>query len=83
MAFLALVPLDVPEDGPTMNKFDDVRLGVAALLARQAEQPSAYDPAARSGDGLGACRRLRSRARLYFTAQLVRRDWWRRRSTPT
>lgn len=61
-----------------MNKFDDVRLDIGALLAEQDQRPAVYDPAARSGDGLGRTGRLKSRARLGLTNQLVRRGWWRR-----
>jgi len=61
-----------------VNRYDDVRLDVAALLKQQEATLVGPDPAARSGDGLGALGRLGRRARLYLLGALVRLGWHRR-----
>ena len=61
-----------------MNRYDDVRPDVPALLAAQAAALPPPDPAARSGDGLGMTGRLASLARLYGLGLLVRLGLHRR-----
>lgn len=61
-----------------VNRYDDVRLDVAALLKQQDASLAAPDPAARSGDGLGALDRLAGLARLYALGALVKLGWHRR-----
>ena len=48
-----------------MNLYDDFQPDVPLLLKQQDAKLSPPDPAARSGDGLGALGALRSRMRLY------------------
>lgn len=55
-----------------MNRYDDVRFDVPALLDAQDRTLRPPDPAARSGDDLGGPGRLASRARLYALGLLVR-----------
>jgi 2-polyprenyl-3-methyl-5-hydroxy-6-metoxy-1,4-benzoquinol methylase len=61
-----------------VNLYDDVRLDVAALLARQDLTLSPPDPAARSGDGLGVAGRLASLIQLYALGALVKLGLHRR-----
>ena len=61
-----------------VNRYDDVRLDVAALLKQQDASLPGPDSAARSGDGLGAFGRLASLARLYALGALVKMGWHRR-----
>jgi SAM-dependent methyltransferase len=61
-----------------VNRYDDVRPDVPALLASQAATVRASDPAARSADGLGVGGRLASLARLYGLGLLVRTGLHRR-----
>jgi 2-polyprenyl-3-methyl-5-hydroxy-6-metoxy-1,4-benzoquinol methylase len=61
-----------------VNRYDDVRLDVAALLKQQDASLSPPDPRARSGDGLGRAGRLASLARLYALGALVKTGWHRR-----
>ena len=61
-----------------VNHYDDVRLDVAALLKQQDASLPVPDPAARSGDGLGALDRLAGLARLYALGALVKLGWHRR-----
>ena len=61
-----------------VNRYDDVRLDVAALLKEQDATLSPADPSARSGDGLGPLGRLGSLARLYALGALVKLGWHRR-----
>jgi len=51
-----------------MNRYDDVRLDIPALLKDQDATLAPWDSRARSGDGLGVLARLRSRPRLAYTA---------------
>jgi len=55
-----------------VNRYDDFRPDVPALLAAQDVALRRPDPAARSGDGLGVGGRLASLARLYGLGLLVR-----------
>ncbi len=61
-----------------MNRYDDVRLDVAALLKQQDAALAPSDREARSGDGLGLLGRLTSLARLYALGALVKTGWHRR-----
>jgi len=61
-----------------VNRYDDVRLDVAALLKQQDASLAPAEPSARSGDGLGALGRLGSLARLYGLGALVKLGWHRR-----
>ncbi len=61
-----------------VNRYDDVRLDVAALLKQQDASLAPAEPSARSGDGLGAPGRLGSLARLYALGALVKLGWHRR-----
>jgi SAM-dependent methyltransferase len=61
-----------------VNRYDDVRLDVAALLKQQDASLAPAEPSARSGDGLGALGRLGSLARLYALGALVKLGWHRR-----
>jgi 2-polyprenyl-3-methyl-5-hydroxy-6-metoxy-1,4-benzoquinol methylase len=61
-----------------MNRYDDVRPDAAALLKEQDATFPAPDPDARTADGLGPWRRLRSRARLYALGALVKTGLHRR-----
>lgn len=61
-----------------VNRYDDVRLDVAALLKQQDASLAPAEPSARSGDGLGALGRLGSLARLYAFGALVKLGWHRR-----
>jgi 2-polyprenyl-3-methyl-5-hydroxy-6-metoxy-1,4-benzoquinol methylase len=61
-----------------MNRYDDFRPDVAALLEAQDAKLPAPDPRARSGDGLGPWGRLRSVARLYGLGALVKTGLHRR-----
>ena len=61
-----------------MNRYDDVRLDVAALLKEQDATLPPPAPAARSGDGLGVLGRAGSLARLYTLGALVKLGWHRR-----
>jgi SAM-dependent methyltransferase len=61
-----------------VNRYDDVRLDVAALLKQQDASLAPPDPEARSGDGLGLLGRLGSLARLYALGALVKTGWHRR-----
>lgn len=61
-----------------MNRYDDFRPDVPALLKAQEASLPAPNPAARSGDGLGPLDRLRSVARLYALGALVRSGVHRR-----
>lgn len=61
-----------------MNRYDDVRLDVGALLKQQDASLAPPDPEARSGDGLGLPGRLTSLARLYALGALVKAGWHRR-----
>lgn len=55
-----------------MNRYDDYRPDVAALLDAQDATLRPPDPHARSGDGLGRLARLASLARLYALGALVK-----------
>lgn len=55
-----------------MNKFDDFRPDIAALLKEQDAKLLPPDPLARSGDGLGLSNRLASLIQLYTLGALVR-----------
>jgi 2-polyprenyl-3-methyl-5-hydroxy-6-metoxy-1,4-benzoquinol methylase len=55
-----------------MNRYDDVRLDVSALLKEQDHKLPAPDPAARSADGLGPVGQLASLVRLYVLGALVK-----------
>lgn len=61
-----------------MNRYDDVRLDVAALLKEQEASLPAPDPAAGSADGLGPLGLLGSWARLYALGALVKTRLHRR-----
>jgi 2-polyprenyl-3-methyl-5-hydroxy-6-metoxy-1,4-benzoquinol methylase len=61
-----------------VNRYDDVRPDVPALLAAQDAALRPTNPAARSGDGLGPAGRLASLARLYALGLLVRLGLHRR-----
>jgi 2-polyprenyl-3-methyl-5-hydroxy-6-metoxy-1,4-benzoquinol methylase len=61
-----------------VNRYDDVRLDVAALLKQQDASLAPPEPAARSAAGLGPVGRLASLARLYALGALVRLGWHRR-----
>lgn len=61
-----------------VNRYDDVRLDVAALLKEQDATLVPADPSARSGHGLGLLGRLGSLARLYALGALVKLGWHRR-----
>jgi 2-polyprenyl-3-methyl-5-hydroxy-6-metoxy-1,4-benzoquinol methylase len=61
-----------------VNRYDDVRLDVAALLKQQDASLAPAEPSASSGDGLGALGRLGSLARLYALGALVKLGWHRR-----
>ena len=61
-----------------MNRYDDFRPDVLALLKAQDFALPAPDPAARSGDGLGPIDHLLSAARLYGLGGLVRSGLHRR-----
>lgn len=61
-----------------VNRYDDVRLDVAALLKQQDASLPGPDSAARSGDGLGAFGRVASLVRLYALGALVKMGWHRR-----
>ena len=64
-----------------MNRYDDFRPDVPALLKAQDAALAAPDPAARSGDDLGPLARLLSVLRLYglgaLIAVLPRPAWYR------
>lgn len=55
-----------------VNKFDDVRLDIVALLQAQEVQLPAYQPEARSADGLGLWGKLKSRLILLRDGVLVK-----------
>ena len=61
-----------------MNRYDDFRPDVPALLAAQERGRRPPDPQARSGDGLGVGGRLVSLARLYWLGLQVRLGLHRR-----
>lgn len=61
-----------------VNRYDDVRLDVAALLKQQDASLAPGEPTARSGDGLGALGRLGSLVRLYSLGALVKLGCHRR-----
>jgi len=61
-----------------VNRYDDVRLDVAALLKLQDASLAPAQPSARSGDHLGVIGRLGSIARLYGLGALVKFGWHRR-----
>jgi SAM-dependent methyltransferase len=61
-----------------VNRYDDFRPDVPALLKAQDAALAVADPAARSGDGLGPFGRLASVARLYALGALVRTGLHRR-----
>jgi len=61
-----------------VNRYDDVRLDVAALLKQQDASLAPADPSARSGDGLGPLGRLGSLVRLYALGALVKLGCHRR-----
>jgi 2-polyprenyl-3-methyl-5-hydroxy-6-metoxy-1,4-benzoquinol methylase len=61
-----------------VNRYDDFRPDVAALLTAQEKTLPAPNPAARSGDNLGPAGRLASRARLYALGALVKSGLHRR-----
>ena len=61
-----------------MNRYDDVRLDIAALLKEQDTTLPPPAPAARSADGLGVLGRAGSLARLYTLGALVKLGWHRR-----
>ena len=61
-----------------VNRYDDVRLDVAALLKQQDASLASAEPSARSGDGLGVLGRLGSLGRLYALGALVKLGWHRR-----
>jgi len=61
-----------------VNRYDDVRLDVAALLKEQEASLPAPDPGAGSADGLGPLGLLGGRARLYALGALVKTGLHRR-----
>jgi len=61
-----------------VNRYDDVRPDVAALLTQQDATLAPPNSAARSGDALSALGRLASLARLYALGALVKMGWHRR-----
>jgi len=61
-----------------MNRYDDFRPDVAALLKEQEARLTTADPRARSGDGLGALGALTSLMRLYARGALVKTGLHRR-----
>jgi 2-polyprenyl-3-methyl-5-hydroxy-6-metoxy-1,4-benzoquinol methylase len=61
-----------------VNRYDDIRPDVPALLAAQAGALPPADPAARSGEGLAPLGRVASVARLYGLGLLVRLGLHRR-----
>ena len=61
-----------------VNRYDDVRLDVAALLKQQDASLAPAEPTARSGDGLGVLGRLGSLVRLYALGALVKLGCHRR-----
>lgn len=61
-----------------MNRYDDFRPDVAALLKEQEARLTPSDSQARSGDGLGPLGRLASVARLYAFGGLVKSGLHRR-----
>jgi 2-polyprenyl-3-methyl-5-hydroxy-6-metoxy-1,4-benzoquinol methylase len=61
-----------------MNRYDDFRPDVAALLKEQEARVAPADSRARSGDGLGAFGRLASLARLYALGALIKTGMHRR-----
>ena len=61
-----------------MNRYDDFRPDVEALLKDQEGRLGPADPRARSGDGLGALGGLASVARLYGFGALVKTGLYRR-----
>jgi SAM-dependent methyltransferase len=61
-----------------VNRYDDFRPDVDALLEAQDAALAPPDPEARSGDGLGPAGRLASRARLYALGALVKTGLLRR-----
>ena len=61
-----------------MNRYDDFRPDVPALLKAQDAALAAPDPGARSGDGLGPIGRLATRVRLYALGALVKSGAHRR-----
>lgn len=60
-----------------MNRYDDFRPDVPALLKEQDAQLAAARPGARSGEGLGPLGHLASRLRLYALGLLVITGWHR------
>ncbi|MBN1493701.1 MAG: methyltransferase domain-containing protein [Candidatus Omnitrophica bacterium] len=61
-----------------MNKYDDVILNVAELLERQDQQVSRFEPAARSGDALGAWGTFTIRTYVFFIRMFCRLGIYRR-----
>ena len=61
-----------------VNRYDDIRPDVAALLKEQDGKLPRPDPAARSADGLGPLGRAASLARLYALGALVKSGLHRR-----
>ena len=61
-----------------MNRYDDVQIDVPRLLKEQGAMLAAWDPRARSGDGLGLLGGARSRLRLALTALSYRLGLHRR-----